>query len=498
MTTGTRDDVRIQISEETENLGWLYKIIEEPGPRRTSKPLVQTVAQTLRGISRNKTCFDPSVVSFGPYHRDKPHLKPMERYKEVTALWFIKPSDNPVKAITREEAKQVYDEFVAKVPSVSSLRGCYTDKFVRTINDAEFMHMMFLDGCFMLYFIRLFLDQSSDLLETSHLNRPLILRDMFLLENQIPYSVLVALKSLKPSLMPGRGDDWAASFFKTVFLPPPPSVVSYSLPLVLTLLFLICTFLPVLFIIFWIYCCLRIYCCRCSADSRSEEGTKLQTEPLHLLDLLRYELTGKGVDHSVHGTGYWNYNFRPIGELKEEGIQVSVSNSESLSLNNIKLKKGWIDSYLELPRIVIDDSTKTRLLNLAAYEMCPDGSLGKAVITSYICFLDSLIYNADDVKELRSSNIMLNRLGSDEEVVNLVRELATNLSPDFKVYSDVIQGMEGHRKRQFNHVRLWISQFKRTHFTSPWTAISLIAAISVILLTLVQTIYSVLSYYKSK
>ncbi|RWR75425.1 UPF0481-like protein [Cinnamomum micranthum f. kanehirae] len=378
MTTGTRDDVRIPISEEPENLGWLYKIIEEPGPRRTSKPLIQTVAQTLRGISRNKTCFDPSVVSFGPYHHGKDHLKPMERCKEVAALWFIKLYDNRVNAITREEAKQVYDEFVAKVPSVSSLRDCYTDKFVDKINDADFMRMMFLDGCFMLNFIQLFLDQSSDPLETSHLTRPLILRDMFLLENQIPYSVLVALKSLKPSLTPGRRDDWAASFFKTVFLPPPSSVVSsfvsHSLPvvtplfLIFTVLYFINGGLDWLFLIFgtavllavsW-YARRWICRCLCSADSRFEEGTELQTEPLHLLDLLRSELTGKGVDPSVHGTRYGKYNSRPISELKAAGIQ-----------------------------------------------------------------------------ELRSSNIMLNRLGSDEEVVNLFRELATNLSPDFTAYSDV-------------------------------------------------------------
>ncbi|XXG51812.1 hypothetical protein AAC387_Pa03g0301 [Persea americana] len=515
MTTGTRDDVRIPISEEPENLGWLYKIIEEPDRRGTSKPLIQKVAQTLRGITRNEACFDPSVVSFGPYHHGKDHLKPMEHYKEVAALWFIKLPDNHnrVNAITREEAKQVYGEFVAKVPSVSSLRDCYTDKFVDTINDADFMRMMFLDGCFMLYFIRLFLDQSSDLFETSHLYRPLILRDMFLLENQIPYSVLEALKSLKPSLMPGRRGDWAASFFKTVFLPSPSSVESVSisrlmflvssilfgvvLPVFFTAALLLFYGRPVLFLVSrfarrWICCCRR------SADSRLEEGTEPLTKPFHLLDLLRSELTAKGVDPSVHGTSHRKYNFRPISELKAAGILVRASNSKSLSLNNIKLRKSCFDSYLELPQIIIDDSTKTCLLNLAAYEMCPDGSLGQPVIISYICFLDSLIYNADDVKELRSRNIILNRLGSDEEVVNLFRELATNLSPGFNAYSNVTHGMELHSQRRFNRPRIWIGQFLRMYCTIPCTAISLTAASFLIFLTLVQTIYSVLSYYKSK
>ncbi|XXG51807.1 hypothetical protein AAC387_Pa03g0298 [Persea americana] len=461
--TGTRDDVIIPISEDPE---WLFQIIKGEDPPGRSKPRIQEAVETLSQIESNKTCFHPYVVSFGPYHHGKHHLKPMEHYKEVASRWFISltAGNNRADAITNEEAKNVYDKFIAEVPSVSSLRECYADGAVDSYNEADFLRMMFLDGCFILYFIHLVVKGPDDLSKKSHyLNQPLIIRDMFLFENQIPYSILTALMSLNPEHC---GHGRVVHFIYMIFLPPR----GFALHVITSFRLLLGKFPAAL----------------------KKEGT----EPFdHLLDLLRSQLIDEAAGSSSSRSGHWHYYFRPISELKAVGIQVSASNSQSWS--DVKFKKGFINSHLELPQIIVDDSTKTRLLNLAAYEMCPDGSLYRAV-TSYICFLDSLIYNVDDVKELRYNNILLNRLGSDEEVANLFKELATNLSPESNAYSDVIQGMEGHSKRHFNHVRLWISQFFRNHFTSPWTVISLVAAIFVILLTLVQTIYSVLSYYKSK
>ncbi|RWR75424.1 UPF0481-like protein [Cinnamomum micranthum f. kanehirae] len=461
--TGTRDDVIIPISEEPV---WLFQIIKGEDPPGRSKPCIQEVAKTLSKIESNKTCFHPCVVSFGPYHHGKHHLKPMEHYKEVASRWFISltAGNNRVGAITNEEAKNVYDKFIAKVPSVSSLRECYTDGATDEYNDADFLRMMFLDGCFILYFIHLVVEGSDDLLQKGHyLNQPLIIRDMFLFENQIPYSVLTALMSLKPEHC-GHGS--VVYFIYMIFLPPRGfSFISHMI-----------TYFGLLVL--------------------GQVTLTMKEEPCdHLLDLLRSQVINEAAGSSSSRSGHWHYYFRPISELKAVGIQVSASNSQSWS--DVKFRKGFINSHLELPQIIVDDSTKTRLLNLAAYEMCPDGSLYRAV-TSYICFLDSLIYNVDDVKELRYNNILLNRLGSDEEVANLFKELATNLSPESNAYSDVILGMEEHSKRHFNHVRLWISQFFHNNFTSPWTAISLVAGIFVILLTLVQTIYSVLSYYKRR
>ncbi|KAG5062362.1 hypothetical protein JHK85_003545 [Glycine max] len=83
----------------------------------------------------------------------------------------------------------------------------------------------------------------------------------------------------------------------------------------------------------------------------------------------------------------------------------------------------------KLPEIVVDDTTAATVLNLIAYEMCPDFENDYG-ICSYVSFLDSLIDHPDDVKALRSEQILLNSLGSDEKVANLFNTISTDLVPD--------------------------------------------------------------------
>jgi hypothetical protein len=85
-------------------------------------------------------------------------------------------------------------------------------------------------------------------------------------------------------------------------------------------------------------------------------------------------------------------------------------------------------------------------MNLIAYEMCLDFKNNYS-ITSYISFLDSLIHEANDIKELRKAHVLHNFLGNDQEVVDLFNEIGTDLVPNAKAYEDVkcqIQDYYGH------------------------------------------------------
>eukprot|EP00268_Persea_americana_P051194 TRINITY_DN5633_c0_g1_i21.p1 TRINITY_DN5633_c0_g1~~TRINITY_DN5633_c0_g1_i21.p1 ORF type:complete len:348 (-),score=26.14 TRINITY_DN5633_c0_g1_i21:143-1186(-) len=347
------------------------------------------------------------------------------------------------------------------------------------------MLMMFLDGCFILHFIHLVVNGwSDDVSSSNHLIPKHIVRDMFLLENQIPYRILSVLMNLMDVKKDLRV--WIMEFIFRVVLPP----FEFN--------FSVMGCWRVLFVID-----------ECLSESESARDFHLLElwyriyggeikEPIHLLDLLRAVLIGGGASpNPSHESGYWNYYFRPITELKAAGIQVSRGNS--WILKDVKFKRRPINSQLVLPQIVVDDSTETRLLNLLAFEEY-SGPLNRTV-TSYVCFLDSLIQNTDDVKELQCEKILLNRLGSDEEVNKLFKQLADNLSPDYKVYTDVIKGIGEHYERHFDRERVqigqWTSQFIRTYFTTPWTIISLIAAILLLILTLLQTIYTMLGFYET-
>jgi hypothetical protein len=84
----------------------------------------------------------------------------------------------------------------------------------------------------------------------------------------------------------------------------------------------------------------------------------------------------------------------------------------------------------------VDDSTGPKFMNLIAYEMCLDfeNDFG---ITSYISFLDSLIDEVNDVKDMRKAQVLHNFLGSDQEVADLFNAIGTDLVPNAEAYKDV-------------------------------------------------------------
>ena len=76
-----------------------------------------------------------------------------------------------------------------------------------------------------------------------------------------------------------------------------------------------------------------------------------------------------------------------------------------MSLKDIFFSTLLCFGFLWLPPIIVDDSTRPKFFNLIAYEMCSDFNNDYGVI-SYISFLDSLIDEANDVKELRKAGIL--------------------------------------------------------------------------------------------
>ena len=109
-------------------------------------------------------------------------------------------------------------------------------------------------------------------------------------------------------------------------------------------------------------------------------------------------------------------------------------------------------------------------------------------VTSYISFLDSLIDEANDDKELRKAGVLHNLLGSDQEVAQLFNEIGTDLVPNTKIYLEVRSSIQKYYKNKF---LTWTSQVIHDHFSSPWTIIAFIAALFALILSTLQTWYTV-------
>ncbi|KAE8681920.1 Lycopene cyclase [Hibiscus syriacus] len=182
---------------------------------------------------------------------------------------------------------------------------------------------------------------------------------------------------------------------------------------------------------------------------------------------------------------HYSHTFRNVKELRNAGIWLKPSSSSCLT--DVSFSRVCCRGNLWLPPITVDDSTGPKFMNLIAYEMCPDFE-NDFTVTSYICFLDSLIDEAEDVKELRDAGILYNGLGSDEEVAKLFNKMNTDLVPSPTVYSPVKQQVQNHCRN------IWINyaaQAYYTHFNSPWTFLAFVGAIAALLLSALQTYYTI-------
>ncbi|KAG6641029.1 UPF0481 protein At3g47200-like [Carya illinoinensis] len=391
-----------------------------------ASPKIQRVPLLLRDHQHFDKYFKPRIVAIGPIHHGEPKYKPAEAYKLRMANHFVQDSG------AKDEI--LYD-IVEK--NIEQLRKCFDEEVTKKYDDQALAWMLFVDGCAILQAIYYVTTECKDFkIKFDHM--AFGQQDLLLLENQVPYKLLLDL--MNSSAMKDRLRNSIDQFIKM-----------HSMGL------------------------------------HEEEGT---TEtPIHLLDLLRTRIIGKSqspgrpMNKNTGGSSVDVQSYRNVQELRAAGIYVTPSKTGSLT--TISFAKGY-PGYLLLSPIIIDDSTGPKFLNLIAYEMCPD-FYNDFEIASYISFLDSLIDHASDVMELRNAGILHNLLGSDKEVAQLFNEIGTDLVPDPDAYGEVKAAIQSHYKTQW---KTWIAEALHDHFRSPWTFLAFSAAIVVLGLTFIQTWFS--------
>ncbi|KAL0346196.1 UNVERIFIED_CONTAM: hypothetical protein Sradi_4450900 [Sesamum radiatum] len=120
---------------------------------------------------------------------------------------------------------------------------------------------------------------------------------------------------------------------------------------------------------------------------------------------------------------------------------------------------------------------------MIAFEMSPETDTDRDVI-SYVNFMKSLIETPRDVKALREKGILFSRLGSDEEVVKMFKQIDTFGVEKWDHFLDVKMRIEEHCNSK---ARTWMAELIHAYFLSPWTAIALFAAVILLSLTSLQT-----------
>ncbi|XP_010034518.2 UPF0481 protein At3g47200 [Eucalyptus grandis] len=394
----------------------------------------------------NREAYQPQVVSFGPYHYDEVDLRPMEEHKHRVLLHFLKRSGKSLECVF-ESLRKVAHELEDSYENL--------DQKWKEGTGGKFLELMITDGCFMLEIMRTEISEEknngyapNDPIFSIHRLEyiaPYISRDMLLLENQLPMLVLYQLVAIAND---GKEDDVNELIGKFYFL----------------------------------------------HENKNFTGLGRR---LHVMDVFRKGLLMKseGVQHERElymGPEDMKISakktepiIRSAIELNEAGIKFKKRKTNSLK--DISFARG----FLKLPVIKVDDTTESMFLNVMTFERLHIGAGNE--VTSYVTFMDKIINDRQDVALLHTEGIIQNDFGSDKAVAKLFNSLCTDVTlPSNENLDGVQQKISEHCKEPWNK---WRAILNRTYFRSPWTILSLTAAIFLFALTIMQAVYTVLRYH---
>ncbi|KAJ6300619.1 hypothetical protein OIU76_021422 [Salix suchowensis] len=439
-------------SQNNERSLWLRSIMREVTEDKNSQPLWPKIPRVPRKLrSENEECYRPLVVSIGPYHygeRDD-RLREVETLKVPMARQFILNSGKDIELIYSELQKVM-----------QTARKFYDENDITRFDDEQFARMMFLDGCFILQFIYCVTHNYKNL-EMTYRQVVGVKRDLLLLENQVPFPVLQSLMRLRyQKYETNHGMKLLYDFLSHQILNPRDQPLWNRRLLwlgmwLITLQLMFCPFAfvlkfsgtllistgIVLSLLAWLMRLIVTVKKRQASASGYNWLLKSDQQHAHLLELLHSLFTcshKSKVKSSPRRYGHClsylvpcckkiipakpesvvareslgHYLYYSAKELKKVGIHFMPSQTSGLM--DVKFKSSFLYGTIKLPTLTIDVSTKPLLFNLVAYET--SAALHQLPVTSYICFMDSLINDADDVKELRSKGIIVNFLGSDQQL----------------------------------------------------------------------------------
>jgi hypothetical protein len=168
------------------------------------------------------------------------------------------------------------------------------------------------------------------------------------------------------------------------------------------------------------------------------------------------------------------------------------------SFLDVKFKKGkgiFGNGVIEMPNITMHYHMKSFLVNCVAFEQLHNPPSKQ--FTVYARLLDCLVNTSKDVDHLCETEIFDNYFGKDGDIVQFINKMGKDLAFD---RDQTDQFYLSHLFRDVNDCyrnnwKVLSARIKARYFDSPWSLISLLAAIVLLLLTLLSTFYTVYAYY---
>ncbi|KOM41966.1 hypothetical protein LR48_Vigan04g216400 [Vigna angularis] len=392
-------------------------MLEKANPPISEECCIYRVPLLIRQI--NHEAYTPKVVSIGPYHHNNSHLQNMERHKLTYCKSFLERTN------TRMES---WINYIAG--KELQIRQCYSD--VLEFSPKELVEIICVDSGFILELFWTTHYKTYD----KYLSTPwfgfMILYDLLLLENQVPFFVLHDLFSLSI----GGGDSDIPSFILLTF--------KYF-----------------------------------DFFNRLDLSPNLIPTCHHFTDLLRnFYLCGR---KQTTRSSQWQ-QIPSVTKLSEAGIRFETNESKCF------LNLSFSRKVLKIPKFRVDDGTELLFRNMVALEQFhyPDDGY----ITEYALVLQYLVNTGKDVDVLVRAGIMRNLLGDSDSAAERTKRLCRNIVlKDFSSdYVSLWQDLDASYKSRRLKLK---STLRRDYCKSPWQTAATVAAIVVLILSFVQTICSI-------
>ncbi|KAM2375706.1 hypothetical protein ACFXTH_044432 [Malus domestica] len=319
----------------------------------------------------------------------------------------------------------------------------------------DFLHMMILDGCFLVQIFRKFMNK-----EQRDINDPLfnmdcmfqyICHDLLLLENQIPWFVLQSIYELSVNYYQNH-ERCLSQLILT-------ALGSQS----------------------------QLYHnCSWYLDHLGEYNYKEDESVLHILDLIRTSIVFSFTERYEKPSSAEKIPLiASATALSEAGIRFKKKSSdECKSIMDIEFEHGFI----MIPPLEIGELTEPIFRNLIAFEQCCYGRSHK--ITSYAVLMDKLLGSSNDIKFLCDKEIIGDWLSAENG-----SEFFSKLYFDTVLTDFYYDGLCAKVKEYRTALRRWREIFKRNYCSDPWKATSWTVAGILLILTVVQTTYTIKQYY---
>lgn len=428
---GTPDTVIVQIDQMINQLQQPTNPANLPNP---PEPKILKVNDQLRRV--NEQAYNPKIVSIGPIHHGNVLLKVMEEHK----LSYYK--------MLKQRKPGSIETCVVELRILRDrARGYYSADFQYPTDENKFLTILLLDGIFVIELLRKLwredLRDQHDLVFGSNHVLGQVTHDLLLIENQLPLFVIHKLFELTKENDPG--DD--IQHLITNFLGPKMPWRIMNPPFI--------------------------------------QIKDPDDEYHHILGLLcttYYSFVDLKHNESSD-------DILSASELKALGIKFKLAKNNILK--DIKFARG----ILELPRLIVSDETESILRNLVAYEQSlSNGSNTNRYVTDYVVFMQCLISSKRDATMLRRSGILVNRLGDDEMVFQMVNKLMSNVITSLNFsYKGLFGRVNAHCDSENTKM---MASLHENYCNSFWGKLSVAGAISLLVLTILQAAFAVVTYIK--